>query len=209
MPGGQSAKTGTNNPADEENISGPENEHSEASGLGGGHRFENLIKSMLARLELHGSLAPIQQYGRHQRKANTRKKAQSQAKKGTNGNTTTEGQATAAVSGPGGMEKPEANGSGEKKEVQYDDKFYDLDDGWICDDDNLGLNDDGVADFVIESESQSVTNTMGQLSGAVVDEEQRMRRLEKKEMERIANRFKVITPAEFERNLGQAKENGG
>ncbi len=35
--------------------------------------------------------------------------------------------------------------SGEKKatEMQYDDKFYDLDDGWICDDDQ-GLNDDGV-----------------------------------------------------------------
>ena len=34
-----------------------------------------------------------------------------------------------------------------------------------------------------------------------VDEEQRMRRLEKKELEKIAKRFKVITPAEFERNL--------
>lgn len=49
---------------DEENISGPE-DVSEASNVGGGHRFENLIKSMLARLELNGSLAPIQQYGRH------------------------------------------------------------------------------------------------------------------------------------------------
>ena len=58
------ATKATNN-ADEENISGPENEQSEASGVGGGHRFENLIKSMLARLELNGSLAPIQQYGRH------------------------------------------------------------------------------------------------------------------------------------------------
>ena len=44
---------------DEENISGPE-DFSEASGVGGGHRFENLIKSMLARLELNNSLAPIQ-----------------------------------------------------------------------------------------------------------------------------------------------------
>ena len=57
VPGGGATKTTTN--ADEENISGPENEHSEASGVGGGHRFENLIKSMLARLELNGSLAPI------------------------------------------------------------------------------------------------------------------------------------------------------
>lgn len=73
-PGAAQARM-TNN-ADEENISGPENEQSEASGVGGGHRFENLIKSMLARLELHGSLAPIQQYGRHQRKGNQRKKNQ-------------------------------------------------------------------------------------------------------------------------------------
>ena len=51
--------TKTVNNADEDNINGPENEHSEASGVGGGHRFENLIKSMLARLELNGSLAPI------------------------------------------------------------------------------------------------------------------------------------------------------
>ena len=49
----------------------------------------------------------------------------------------------------------------------------------------------------------------GHLSGTVVDEESRMRRLEKKEMERIANRFKVITPAEFERNLAKVKDNAG
>jgi len=37
--------------------------------------------------------------------------------------------------------------------IIYDDKFYDLDDGWICDDEEVGLVDDGVADFVPESES--------------------------------------------------------
>ena len=39
--------------------------------------------------------------------------------------------------------------------AQYDDKYYDLDDGWICDDD-IGLNDDGVDHFINESESQSM-----------------------------------------------------
>ena len=43
---------------DEENLDGPD-EQSEASGVGEGHRFDNLIKSMLARLELNGSLAPL------------------------------------------------------------------------------------------------------------------------------------------------------
>ena len=53
--------------------------------------------------------------------------------------------------------------------MQYDDKFYDLDDGWICDDDNGGLNDDGVADFVLDSESQSMTAAQG--AAGAVDEE--------------------------------------
>ena len=38
--------------------------------------------------------------------------------------------------------------------MQYDDKFYDLDDNWICDED-IGMNDEGVTDFINESESQS------------------------------------------------------
>ena len=46
-----------------------------------------------------------------------------------------------------------------------------------------------------------------QQPGAVMDEEQRIRKLEKKEMERIAQRFKVITPAEFEKNLALVREN--
>ena len=38
-----------------------------------------------------------------------------------------------------------------KDAMQYDDKFYDLDDAWICDDE-IGREEDGV-DFVNESES--------------------------------------------------------
>ena len=37
--------------------------------------------------------------------------------------------------------------------IQYDDKFYDLDDDWICDDENNGLNDDGIEEFINESQS--------------------------------------------------------
>ena len=92
--------------------------------------------------------------------------------------------------------------------MQYDDKFYDLDDGWICDDD-IGLNDDGVADFINESESQSMaggasTVMRGPNGEALNEEEQRMRRLERKELERISRRFRVITPAEFEKNMAAA-----
>lgn len=49
-------------------------EHSEAFSNVGGHRFENLIKSMLARIEIKGNLAPIQEYGRHQTVAAKKKK---------------------------------------------------------------------------------------------------------------------------------------
>ena len=36
-----------------------------------------------------------------------------------------------------------------------------------------------------------------------------MRRLEKKELDKIAKRFRVITPAEFERNLQLQREISG
>ena len=43
---------------DGEDISGPEDFSADTGGQAG-NRFGNLIKSMLARLELHNSLAPI------------------------------------------------------------------------------------------------------------------------------------------------------
>ena len=87
-----------------------------------------------------------------------------------------------------------------------------MDDGWICDED-FGNNDDGVDEFINESESQTQINASamrdsinGSTGQAAIDEDQRIRRLEKKEIERIARRFKVITPAEFEHNLSMANE---
>lgn len=93
-----------------------EDDHSEPFANVGGHRFENLIKSMLARIEIKGNLAPIQEYGRHQtaaakkRKDNKKNKAKDPA----------EGE-------------PNPNESSDNKPL-YDDKYYDLDDGFIDDD---------------------------------------------------------------------------
>lgn len=42
----------------------------------GQNRFGNLLKSMMARLEMYNSLAPIQEYGRHQLKSGPKKKKQ-------------------------------------------------------------------------------------------------------------------------------------
>lgn len=41
-----------------DDIEDPENQE-------GVHRFDHMIKSMMARLEIYNSLAPIQEYGRH------------------------------------------------------------------------------------------------------------------------------------------------
>ena len=59
---------------------GDEGDPSEVTSNIGGHRFENLIKSMLARIEMKGNLAPIQEYGRHQTVA-ARKRKDNQKKK--------------------------------------------------------------------------------------------------------------------------------
>ena len=91
---------------------------------------------MLARLELNNSLAPIQEYGRHQKRAQKIKKKELNVKK-------------KAMEGDGEQENTTADAaSGEKpataKDFQ-DDKFYDLDDDWIDDgdiDDQEDLGDE-------------------------------------------------------------------
>ena len=40
----------------------------------GKNRFDTLIKSLIARIEFNNTLAPIQEYGRHQKKAANNKK---------------------------------------------------------------------------------------------------------------------------------------
>jgi len=62
----------------------------------------------------------------------------------TTGNATIAATVTAAAAG----DKP--------SEMQFDDKFYDLDDGWICDDD-VAANDDGVDNFMNDQDSHSLT----------------------------------------------------
>lgn len=81
-----------------------------------------------------------------------------------------------------------------------------MDDGWICDDDIC--NEDGIEGFLPESESQSLAPSSALPKGpnGEIDEEQRQKRLERKELDRIARRFRVITPAEFEKNLSMVSQ---
>lgn len=161
-----------------------------------------MIKSMLARLELNNSLAPIQEYGRHQKRAGKIKKKEAPKKK-PEGQPAGEGEdqnATTADAGSGEKEKP--------KDFQ-DDKFYDLDDAWI-DDGDVDCHDDlgdeihmgdGTSAFftenIVEDSGPSIKNVTMTAEGE--DQESRLyTRKMKKEQERIARKFKVITPAEFD-----------
>lgn len=72
---------------------------------------------MLARLEIYNSLAPIQDYGRHQTKAQRKQKKK-------------EKEVTMQVEGSENKDKADKE--------QLDDKFYDLDDEFIDDGDLIG-----------------------------------------------------------------------
>lgn len=90
-------------------------------------KFENVIKSMVARLELQNGLAPVQEYGRHFAQANKKKKAQKQA---------------------------ESANIDEQSDLgnNFHDQFYDLDDGFI-DDEGMDCDqqEDGYTQFFQDS----------------------------------------------------------
>ena len=155
---------------DGEDISGAEEPSCDVAG---GYRFENMIKSMLARLELNNSLAPIQEYGRHQKRANKIKKKEAPKKK-PDGPTDGEDQnATTADAASGEKEKPT-----QPKDFQ-DDKFYDLDDDWI-DDGDIEIHDnledeihlgDGASAFFTENLMNEPGSSLNKIMASAEGEE--------------------------------------
>ena len=93
-----------------EDLSG-DNDDSYPGALNGKYRFDQLIKTMIARIEYNNTLAPVQEYGRHQTKALKKRKGKSLES----------------------LDVPSAAKKGGKKD--YDDRFYDLDDNFIDDGD--------------------------------------------------------------------------
>lgn len=77
----------------------------------GKSRYDTLIKSLIARIEFNNTLAPIQEYGRHQKRAANIKKKN---KKKT------------AINPNEQSEDPSEN-------PKFDENFYDLDDDFIDD----------------------------------------------------------------------------
>ena len=114
---------------DGEDLAGEDDPHEKE----GAHRFGDLIKSMLARLELNNSLAPIQEYGRHQKKANNKRKQAEKKKAPVDSADPSEHKDPETLPE---LQQPQTAGTviPEKGPMQYDDKFYDLDDDFICDD---------------------------------------------------------------------------
>ena len=110
----------------------------------GKHRFDTLIKTMIARIEYNNTLAPVQEYGRHQLQANKKKK-----------------KGKGATQGDENSKAMEENEDGDKSQKlgkgnsHYDDRYYDLDDGFIDDGDledscynngMMGMGNNGFGD---------------------------------------------------------------
>lgn len=72
------SKDATGMQVDGEDLSAMDDEASnrgqEAIMTSGKHRFDTLIKTMIARIEYNNTLAPVQEYGRHQMQAKKKKK---------------------------------------------------------------------------------------------------------------------------------------
>lgn len=89
----------------------------------GKHRFDTLLKTMIARIEYNNTLAPVQEYGRHQMQAKKKKKGKGTA----NGE---ENQKVIEDKDDG-----ENEGKPGKGNNHFDDRYYDLDDNFIDDGD--------------------------------------------------------------------------
>lgn len=135
---------------DGEDLSEMEKDDSYPGVMSGKHRFDNLIKTMIARIEYNNTLAPVQEYGRHQTRALKKKKKVKQENEEAEG-----------------VEDPtKAKG---KRARDFDDKFYDLDDEFIDDgdmEDGYGngldaMGGPGAYDDFMEDAGTSLTNGQG------------------------------------------------
>ena len=126
------AKNALNN-IDGEDLAALDEDGSYSEQLNGKYRFENMIKTMIARIEYNNTLAPVQEYGRHQSRA-LKKKKPGKPKAGEN-------------------ENEDAETKGVKNKKDFDDRFYDLDDNFIDDGEmedgyGAGLNGMGTETFM-------------------------------------------------------------
>lgn len=141
---------------------------------------------MIARIEYNNTLAPVQEYGRHQTQALNKKK-----------NKKDEG---AEAADPN--KKP-------KKNKDYDERFYDLDDGFIDDDDMEDQHLDQMMndEFINDDQEISTSNNVATSMNVEYDPEANERKQaenEEKKYAQILKRFRVIQPNEVHRMLNES-----
>ena len=187
------AKTKDKDVLDGEDLSEMEKDDSYPGVMSGKHRFDNLIKTMIARIEYNNTLAPVQDYGRHQTRALKKKKKVKQENEEAEG-----------------VEDPtKAKG---KRARDFDDKFYDLDDEFIDDgdmEDGYGngldqMGGPGAYDDFMEDAGTSMTNGQGSLNveyDPQMTDERKEQEREKKKYAQIVKRFRIIMPEEVEKML--------
>lgn len=166
-----------------EELSVMDNDESYQDQLNGKYRFDQLIKTMIARIEYNNTLAPVQEYGRHQTKAAKKKK--------------------------GKKEEPNADPAAPPKQGKkdFDERFYDLDDNFIDDDEmedgyNNGLNM-GTLDYYEDEADISATPITNSHNVEYDPERDAMKQSmhEEKRYQVIVKKFRVIQPDEIERML--------
>jgi len=183
---------------DGEDLSAMDEDASYPGVMSSKYRFDQLIKTMIARIEYNNTLAPVQEYGRHQTRALKNKKK---------GKTNTQG------SGAGADEED----GGKKPRKDYDDRFYDLDDGFIDDgdmedgygggldgmmggppgfDDHM-MNDDMYDDELTTNQQQSSMN----VEYDPLADEKKENAKEEKKYQQMIKRFRVILPDEVDQMM--------
>lgn len=129
------------------------------------YQFENVLKSMIARLELYNSLAPIQEYGRHQTQATKKRKLKAEPQQH-----------------PHQLPLVQLN-----DEPNFNDQYYDLDDNFI-DNDLEGGDDEMGADLHADHiySQTSMTNDDGPKSA-------QSRARNERENDLIVKQFRVMS----------------
>ena len=139
--------------------------------MSGKHRYDNLIKTMIARIEYNNTLAPVQEYGRHQTKALKKKNKNK-----------------------GAEDDPV------KSKKDFDDRFYDLDDQFIDDgdmEDGYGMPPGGFEQDFYGDLDAEMTST-AQIN---VEYDPQDTTREEKKYAQLVKRFRVILPAEIDKML--------
>ena len=120
----------------------------EEESMPGKNRFDVLLKSLIARIEFNNTLAPIQEYGRHQVKAANIKKKN--------------------------KKKPEPTSeTSEIPGAKFDENYYDLDDEFIDDGDLDMANEDEEMELFEDGDTSKFQSEVPDQAEDTFDQDER------------------------------------